>query len=80
MSNVLQPTKGKEGAMRKKKILWMAAVALLALPLGAFTKMDITRVLLMNDDTNETWAVLGQGYINTNTFDSTYWIHEGGII
>ncbi len=64
--------------MRKKKILWMAAMALLALPLGAFTKMDITRVLLMNDDTNETWAVSGQGYINTNAIDdATYWIHEG---
>ena len=53
------------------------AMALLALPLGAFTKMDITRVLLMNDDTNETWAVSGQGYVNTNTTDDTYWIHEG---
>ena len=57
-------------------ILWMA-VALLALPVFSFTKMDITRGLLMNDDTNETWEVLGQGYINTNSFESTYWIHEG---
>ena len=61
MSNVLQPAIRKEADMRKKKILWMAAMALLALPLGAFTKMDVTRVLLMNDDTNETWAVSGQG-------------------
>jgi hypothetical protein len=65
--------------MRKTKmILWMAAAALLAQTADAFTAMDITRVLLMNDDTNETWAVSGQGYINTNDVeDATYWIHEG---
>ena len=62
--------------MRKKKILWMAAAALLALPLGAFTKMDVTRVLLMNDDTNETWAVSGQGYYNTNDEAEVYWNHS----
>ena len=62
--------------MRNKCILW-ATAALLVQSAFSFTKMDITRVLLMNDDTNETWSVSGQGYINTNAWESAYWTHEG---
>jgi len=61
--------------MKNRYILW-AMVALLAQSAFAFTKMDITRVLLMNDDTNETWAVSGQGYYCTNDTDEVYWEHS----
>lgn len=40
-----------------------------------YRKLDATRILLMNNDANAICAVSGQGYYDTNTLASTYWVH-----
>ncbi len=40
-----------------------------------YRKLDATRILLMNNDANAICAVYNQGYYDTNTTASTYWVH-----
>ena len=63
--------------MKKHRSLLFSVFAFLAAQSAfSFTKMDVSRVLLMNDDTNTTWEVIGQGYYSTNRADEVYWEHS----
>ena len=75
-------------------LLWVVVLGVLcAAPLGAYaedyTYQSLTnlgpcassRVLLMNNDTNEICPIQGQGYYDTNetttAVGGTFWVHEG---